>query len=446
MKIEIRNLGAIKHIVLEPKPLTIITGKNNSGKTYAMYTLWALASLGDRIVFDAVDDLAKNLKNNGVIEFNLKNFLRENWLNLITSINKAIPNLVAATFNVDAKIFKDSQISFKFTFEEFEKQYLDVFDLSLIDIDRKGIFEVNYSIKNSMLLIRNNFISREFPRFLFKNYISNIIAKTILSPLAKNAFLMPTERVGLNLFFNDLNTQKKNIDNYLNNPDNFKAKDIDETLNRTYYSKPIEDYINFLNDQEFDYKVRSSFLSGSLQYLNNFISVNFRKDKGNIYFQDLNGNELGIHLASSAIKSNLALWVYLNNIAANNNLLMIDEPEINLHPDAQRHMARLIAFLVNKGIKVAISTHSDYFIREINSLIMLNNDFNNKKKILGEFNYTSRDRLTIDQVAAYCFENGNATRMPIDSRYGIQVDTFDDVINTMNESFASIQFQLDDGL
>ena len=62
MKIEIRNLGAIKHIVLEPKPFTIITGKNNSGKTYAMYTLWALASLGDRIVFDAVDDLAKNLK------------------------------------------------------------------------------------------------------------------------------------------------------------------------------------------------------------------------------------------------------------------------------------------------------------------------------------------------------------------------------------------------
>lgn len=209
MKIEIRNLGAIKHIVLEPKPLTIITGKNNSGKTYAMYTLWALASLGDRIVFAAVEDLAKNLKNNGVIEFNLKNFLKENWLNLITSINKAIPNLVAATFNVDAKIFKDSQISFKFTFEEFEKQYLDVFDLSLIDIDRKGIFEVNYSIKNSILLIRNNFISREFPTFLFKNYISNIIAKTILSPLAKNAFLMPTERVGLNLFFNDLNTQKK---------------------------------------------------------------------------------------------------------------------------------------------------------------------------------------------------------------------------------------------
>lgn len=60
------------------------------------------------------------------------------------------------------------------------------------------------------------------------------------------------------------------------------------------------------------------------------------------------------------------------------NLLMIDEPELNLHPDAQRLMARLIVYLVNNGIKVAVSTHSDYFIKEINSLIMLKNSFEEK--------------------------------------------------------------------
>lgn len=63
MKIEIRNLGVIKHIELEPKPLTIITGKNNSGKTYAMYTLWALSSLGSRISFANVDEYARILKS-----------------------------------------------------------------------------------------------------------------------------------------------------------------------------------------------------------------------------------------------------------------------------------------------------------------------------------------------------------------------------------------------
>ncbi|WP_308912127.1 ATP-binding protein [Acinetobacter schindleri] len=443
MKIEIRNLGAIKHIVLEPKPLTIITGKNNSGKTYAMYTLWALASLADRIGFKCVETHAITLRQVGIIEFNLENFLNENWNDLISKINSSIPELVAKTFNVESRFFKDSKISITYPFEDFKNNFFNTFSLDCIDLDRNGIFEVIYSQKTKIIMVKNNFISREFPIFLFKDYLSTIIAKTILSPLAKKSFLMPTERAGLNLFFNDLNTQKKNINKYLHSHGGLDEKDLDSILNRTYYSRPIEAYIDFLFDQEFDHKVKSTFLSSSLPYLNEFIPVTFRKEKGHIYFQDNKGNEISLHLASSAIKANLALWVYLNNMAAYNDLLMIDEPEINLHPDAQRHMARFIAFLVNKGIKVAISTHSDYFIRELNSLIMLNNDFSNKKETMSKYGYLSRDKLSCDQLVAYCFENGNATMLPMESMYGVQVDTFDNVFNSMNEAYSLIQFQLD---
>lgn len=444
MKIEIRNLGVIKHIELEPKPLTIITGKNNSGKTYAMYTLWALASLGSRISFSNLDEYARILKTKGSVVFNLKDFLRENWEELLNKINKSIPRLVASTFDVDAKFFKDANIKIITNFDSFEKNTLQFFDLSLIDLEKNSLFEVTYSVKNNLLTVKNNIFEREVDTFVFRDYLSSIIAKTILSPLGKSPFLMPTERVGLNLFFNDLNTRRKNINNYLNNSDNFTNLDIGEVLHKKFYSMPIEEYINFLNEQEFDYRVKSSFLSASMPYLTKFISVDFKKEKGKIYFQDNKNNELSLHLASSAIKSNLALWVYLNNVASNNNLLMIDEPEINLHPDAQRHMARLIVFLVNKGIKVALSTHSDYFIREINSLIMLNNDFTEKKKILNDFKYDNRDKLSIENVNAYCFEEGKAVEMPIDNINGIQVDTFDGVINSMNTASSVIQFLLED--
>lgn len=444
MKIEIRNLGVIKHIELAPKALTIITGKNNSGKTYAMYTLWALSSLGSRISFSNLDEYARSLKLKGSISFNLRDFLRANWDDLIGKINKSIPKLVALTFDVDEKLFKDSSIKIMTTFESFEEQTLQFFDLSLIDFERNSIFEVSYSVKTNLLTIKNNIFEREVDTFVFRDFLSSIIAKIILSPLGKNAFLMPTERVGLNLFFNDLNTKKKNINSYFSNPENLNNLDISEVLHKKFYSMPIEEYINFINEQEFDYKVKNSFLAASMPYLKHFISVDFRKEKGKIYFKGVQNNELSLHLASSAIKSNLALWVYLNNIASNNNLLMIDEPEINLHPDAQRYMARLIVFLVNKGIKVALSTHSDYFIREVNSLIMLNNEFTGKKKIQNQFEYEQRDKLSIDQVSAYCFESGGAINMPLDKHNGIQVDTFDDVINSMNEAYSLIQFQLED--
>ena len=37
---------------------------------------------------------------------------------------------------------------------------------------------------------------------------------------------------------------------------------------------------------------------------------------------------------------------------------MIDEPELNIHPANQRHIARLLARLVNAGMSVVISTHA----------------------------------------------------------------------------------------
>ena len=131
------------------------------------------------------------------------------------------------------------------TFESFEEQTLQFFDLSLIDFERNSIFEVSYSVKTNLLTIKNNIFEREVDTFVFRDFLSSIIAKIILSPLGKNAFLMPTERVGLNLFFNDLNTKKKNINSYFSNPENLNNLDISEVLHKKFYSMPIEEYINF---------------------------------------------------------------------------------------------------------------------------------------------------------------------------------------------------------
>ena len=46
-------------------------------------------------------------------------------------------------------------------------------------------------------------------------------------------------------------------------------------------------------------------------------------------------------------------------------MLFIDEPELNLHPGNQRRIARLFARLSKLGIKVFITTHSDYIIKEL---------------------------------------------------------------------------------
>lgn len=70
---------------------------------------------------------------------------------------------------------------------------------------------------------------------------------------------------------------------------------------------------------------------------------------------------------------------------------MIDEPELNLHPSNQRVIARFLAKLVNSGIRVIVSTHSDYFVKEINSLIMLHGVSENMIEKTKRYHAEARD-------------------------------------------------------
>ncbi|MFM7714300.1 MAG: AAA family ATPase, partial [Microcystis sp.] len=83
---------------------------------------------------------------------------------------------------------------------------------------------------------------------------------------------------------------------------------------------------------------------------------------------------LSMDESSSAVRSLLDIGFYLRHEARIGDLLIVDEPELNLHPENQRRIAKLFARLINIGIKVFITTHSDYIIKEINTLIMLNHN------------------------------------------------------------------------
>jgi ABC-type multidrug transport system ATPase subunit len=125
---------------------------------------------------------------------------------------------------------------------------------------------------------------------------------------------------------------------------------------------------------------------------------------------------------------------------------MIDEPELNLHPDNQRRIARLLARLVNLGIKVFITTHSSYIIKELNTLIMLNRDEPHLKQIAAEENYLESELLSPDKVKVYVAKEAlvqldgqkKKTRSPtlvpakISPELGIELTSFDTAINTIN--------------
>ena len=140
----------------------------------------------------------------------------------------------------------------------------------------------------------------------------------------------------------------------------------------------------------------------------------------------------------------MELNFYLKHKAKKRQVLIIDEPELNLHPENQRKMARLIAMLVNAGLYVAITTHSDYIIRELNTLIMLHDSGNPRlRQIAKNLRYfpdgseestgSPNCLLDPDRVKCYVAKDGTVEPMDVSKKYGIEVTSFDDSIREFND-------------
>lgn len=101
------------------------------------------------------------------------------------------------------------------------------------------------------------------------------------------------------------------------------------------------------------------------------------------YFYSTNGVEIPLSAAAASIRELASLEFIVNNSDIRTLSMMIDEPEAHLHPLKQRMMADILSCLVEVGTYVQVTTHSDYFLRRINELML---KFKLKQKLEKEEN------------------------------------------------------------
>ena len=151
-------------------------------------------------------------------------------------------------------------------------------------------------------------------------------------------------------------------------------------------------------------------------------------------------DEFTLDETSSMVSELAPLILFLKYLVRQGDLLILEEPESHLHPAAQRRMARGIVQLVNSGVKVIITTHSDMFLGQINNSLALSNA---SKELIEDYGFEPYDFLKPEQVSACLFkydqEQGGSVIQPleIDPETGINEDEFGDVIEAIyNESIA----------
>ena len=146
---------------------------------------------------------------------------------------------------------------------------------------------------------------------------------------------------------------------------------------------------------------------------------------------------------TSSMVSELApLVLFLKYLVRPGHLLILEEPESHLHPAAQRQLARGIVRLVNAGVRVLITTHSDTFVSQINNLLALRQA---SPELIAERGFEPEDFLAQDQVGAYLFrhsqELGGSEVVPleIDPDTGIDEDEFAQVFEAIYDESIALQ-------
>ena len=148
------------------------------------------------------------------------------------------------------------------------------------------------------------------------------------------------------------------------------------------------------------------------------------------------------HRTSSMVSELAPVILFLKYLVRPGDMLILEEPESHLHPASQRQMARGIARLANAGVKVIITTHSDYFIGQINNLLKLNSASSQE---LSEIGYVTEDCLKADDVGAYHFQLDNSlggsfvNELPVFPDFGIDEQEFARVSEDLYEETISLQ-------
>ncbi len=151
---------------------------------------------------------------------------------------------------------------------------------------------------------------------------------------------------------------------------------------------------------------------------------------------------LPFHRTSSMVSELAPVILFLKYLVDPGDLVILEEPESHLHPASQRQMARGIARLVNAGVKVIITTHSDYFIGQVNNLLNVSRASRQKRAKEG---FVAADCLNLDDVAAYHFRlkddlGGSVVEeLPIIPGYGIDEQEFADVTEALYEETIALQ-------
>lgn len=446
MIIQFKNLGPLKNGEIKLQKLTVIAGANNTGKTYLTYTVFGLIRfLHKNCKISLPPDISRILDREGKFKtFYSYAALSEDLTNCSREFDKTE---LARIFSSQQEVFESTEIAVQTEESDFDnlpnspftgltKLRSVEFAIDIKTDRKKRGWIIECSVNNAAML------EGTFSRLPIKNYLVRAISQNLLKRLFPTPWISTSERLGIALFYKDLDSNRNAVVEYLQNmaakqgaKDYFDPYEwVEKATSR--FAQPIHQNINFVRNLE-DIKDQNSELEVDLcKYINVMMGGSYKYQDEEIFFSNgrrgANKVQFPLHLGSSSLRSLADIFFYLKHLANGNSLLIIDEPESHLTPQNQVIFARLIGACINAGLRLMITTHSDYLIKELNNLVMLSSiDETSFEEFEKKYGYLPNEAIKPENISAYICAKRSISPCDID-KYGIEVPNIDEAIHSMN--------------
>lgn len=416
--ISVENYGPIAEAKdIELRPLTIFVGPSNTGKSYLAILIYALlqsSHIGnfipffpDRVIRRRADlfDIADNKPADELVKF-LKNLSEEDARKLTFS---DLPE------NLQAWIKKETSQQFTQSFHKeisrcvgtsVGKDPLINNDFSLCCRDAKKTLTLGGPDKDSVIEISEpvslqkiSILDRLFPSISKSSIPSELIARAFIYELVDDhpnetePCYLPAARTGI------MQSHQAIVGALVRRATSAGLEPVSVPTLSGIVSDFLHEIILMDTSRLLDEQVakvakemEENILHGSIQ---------IEKSGANQYpqfFYKQNGLEVPLLRSSSMVSELAPIVLFIRHRIGKGNLLVIEEPEAHLHPAAQRQIAETVVNLIRVGVKVMVTTHSDYFLEQLSNHVRLEKIDESERR---------NPALSEKEIAAYSFDKKN---------------------------------------
>lgn len=447
LQLEVSNFGPIAKANVDLRPLTVFVGPSNTGKSYLAILIYALHKH-----FSADDWMpggyftsrkkhilsSENIHNLAELAERISTKITESGTAESLSLPGPIVEMIRASFNdqgdyigdqirrcfglertgnlvrngikgpahvvIRQRVNEPANIKYQLTIRSRSNNFkMTVPEDARIKAHSKGSdYRSRYLLRQLTLeMALPEYESKRQLNFSAQRFLEGLIGYVcpqIMGSLALPAFYLPADRTGV------MHAHSVVVSSLI---DRATMSGIRPAAHLPMLSGVLADFLEQLLAMEHNrFPPRTSPSDNAAQMEKAMLGGSVDVERGEAsgyprftYTPDGWDHSLPLMNASSMVSELAPVVLYLRHWVRPGRVLIVEEPEAHLHPALQVEFTRQLARLVQSGVRVVITTHSDWILEELSNIVRRSALAGKQEKAKSDGDISLRP----DQVGAWLF-------------------------------------------